>query len=347
MSTPHPLVSAEFAKPPFFVGVDLGGTSVKVGVVDDWGRPLARLSIPTQSENGPEDATARMGRAVTDAIAEAGLEPGAVARVGLGSPGTMDIPNGMLVAPVNLKGWDNYPIRDRLSHFCGLSVTFANDAAAAAYGEYWVGSGQAFHSMVLLTLGTGIGCGIIIGDLSIDGENSHGAECGHIIINDAEDARMCGCGRRGHLEAYASATAVVKRTQEGLDAGRASSLVKRVGRGDPLTPKVVAEEAAAGDAFSLQIVLDTAKYLGVGITTLLHTIDPNGVLLAGAMTFGGNDAELGRLFLARIKEEVQRRAFALLAERITIDFASLGADAGFIGAAGLARLAHQRAAGSL
>jgi glucokinase len=254
----------------------------------------------------------------------------------------MDIPAGMLIQPVNLKGWDNFPIRDRLAHHCGLPVSFANDAAAAAYGEFWIGSGQAFHSMVLLTLGTGIGCGIIIGDCSIDGENSHGAECGHIIIDCSEGARVCGCGQPGHLEAYASATAVVKRTEEALRAMRTSSLTRRMAAGEALTPLLLAEEAEAGDHLSLEIILETARYLGIGIVSLLHTIDPNGVLLGGAMTFGGSQSELGRRFLARIKQEIDRRAFPLLAERIVLDYASLGGDAGFIGAAGIARVDHQK-----
>ncbi len=338
MTNTRELIPVQQAQPPFFVGVDLGGTNVKAGVVDDHGRPLSWLSIPTESEKGPEDAAARMGQAVKEAIAQAGLQPEAVARVGLGSPGTMDIPAGMLVKPVNLKGWDDFPIRDRLAHHCGLPVSFANDAAAAAYGEFWVGSGRAFHSMVLFTLGTGIGCGSIIGDLSIDGENSHGAECGHIVIDCREDARICGCGQPGHLEAYASATAVVKRTEESLRSGRPSTVSRRVATGEELTPLLLAEEAAAGDALSREIILETARYLGIGVVNLLHTIDPNGVLLGGAMTFGGNDSPLGREFLARVKEEIDRRAFALLAERITLDYASLGGDAGFIGAAGIARV---------
>jgi glucokinase len=221
-------------------------------------------------------------------------------------------------------------------------VAFTNDAAAAAYGEYWVGAGREFHSLVLFTLGTGIGCGIIIGDLSIDGENSHGAECGHIIIDCGQHARICGCGQRGHLEAYASATAVIKRTQEALDSGRKSSLGDRLAAGAELTPKLLAAEAEAGDDLSLEIVLETAAFMGVGIVTLLHTIDPTGVLLGGAMTFGGNDSPLGRRFLRRIKEEVDRRAFPLLARRIAIDFAALGSDAGYIGAAGIARLEHDK-----
>ena len=343
MSQARQFISLDKARAPFFVGLDLGGTNIKAGVVDDTGQPLSWLSVSTDPDKGPEDASARMGQAVKQAIAEAGLQPSAIARVGLGSPGTMDIPAGMLIEPVNLKGWDHFPVRDWVSHHCGLPVAFANDAAAAAYGEYWVGSGREFHSLVLFTLGTGIGCGIIIGDLSIDGENSHGAECGHIVINDADDAPVCGCGQPGHLEAYASATALTKRTQQMLDAGRSSSLTGRIAAGDELTPKLMAQEAESGDQLSLEMILEVARYMGIGIVNLMHTIDPNCVLLGGAMTFGGNDSELGRKFLGRIKQEVDRRAFAVLAERITIALATLGGDAGYIGAAGIARVEHRKA----
>ena len=248
-------------------------------MVDDLGRPLSWLSIPTEVETGAEDAARRMGAAVHEAIREAGLEPKAVARVGLGSPGEMDIPAGMLLSPINLKGWDNFPIRDRVSQHCGLPVTFENDANAAAYGEYWVGSGREFHSMVLLTLGTGIGCGIIIGDLVIQGAHSHGGESGHIIIDLRDDARMCGCGQRGHLEAYASATAVIRRTEEALRDGRPSSLSQRMAAGAELTPKLIADEAEAGDELSLEIIAETARYMAIGMVNMMHTIDPDAVLL--------------------------------------------------------------------
>jgi len=264
MSQQRSFIPAEQAQAPFFVGIDLGGTNIKVGVVDDLGRPLSWLSVPTEPKKGPEDASARMGQAVLDAIAKAGLDLSAIARVGLGSPGTMDIPAGMLIEPVNLRGengdeWNNFPIRDRVAHHCGLPTSFANDAAAAAYGEFWVGSGRELSSLVLFTLGTGIGCGIIIGGVSIDGENSHGAECGHIVVNDADDARLCGCGQPGHLEAYASATAVIKRTEELLGAGRTSSLVDRLDNPDKLTPKLIAVEAEAGDELSLEIIMEVAR----------------------------------------------------------------------------------------
>jgi len=337
-------IPREQAQAPFFVGVDLGGTNIKVGVVDDLGRPLSWLTIPTQSERGPEDAARRMGSAVLEAIGKAGLEPSSAVRVGLGSPGAIDVAAGVLVKMANFKGWDNFPLRDRVSAHCGLPLTLMNDANAAAYGEFWVGSGRDFHSMVLFTLGTGIGCGIIVGELTIDGENGCGAECGHMIIDCSDSARPCGCGQRGHLEAYTSATAVVKRAREALQAGRPSSLNKRLAQHQELTPKLLAEEAEAGDALSLEIVAKTARNLAVGIVNLMHTIDPNGVLLGGAMTFGGNETPLGRQFLAWIKEEIARRAFPVLVEKTIIDFASLGGDAGFIGAAGVARLEYRKLA---
>jgi len=310
---------------------------VKVGVVDDRGRPLSWTSIETEPQRGAEDGTRRMARAVLQAVAEAGLEPSQVARVGLGSPGTMDIPAGRILEPHNLPGWINFPIRDTLARECGFSVTFANDAAAAAYGEFWVGSGKGLPSMVLFTLGTGIGCGIIVREQSIDGDHSHGAECGHIIIDYRDDARLCPCGQPGHLEAYAAALAVVKRTREALDAGRTSSLAARIEAGETLTPLLLAQEAETGDELSMEIILDTARYLGVGVVSVMHTIDPSGVVLGGAMNFGCHETAVGRRFLERVREEVRRRAFPVLANKTKVDYAALGADAGFIGAAGLAR----------
>lgn len=331
------------AEAPFFAGIDLGGTNIKIGVVDNQGRTLSWHTAPTQSHLGAEDGARRMGEGALRAITEAGLQASDIARVGLGSPGTMDVPAGMLLEPHNLGGWRDFPIRDRVSHHAGLPVSFANDANAAAYGEFWVGSGREFNSMVLFTLGTGIGCGVIIGDLLINGQNSHGAECGHIIIDCRDDARRCPCGQLGHLEAYASATAVVKRIQERLATGAKSSLTARVAAGEELSPLLLAQEAEAGDPLAIEVVLETARYIGVGAVTLMHTIDPSGVVLAGAMTFGGHGAPLGRKFLAEVRAEIQRRAFPVLAQRIKVDYASLGSDAGYIGAAGIARLEHLQA----
>jgi glucokinase len=195
--------------------------------------------------------------------------------------------------------------------------------------------------MALFTLGTGIGCGIIIGDVVVQGAHSHGGESGHIVIDISERARPCNCGHNGHLEAYASATGVVRRTQEALNNGRATSLSKRIAAGDELTPKLIADEAEAGDELSLEIVLETARYVGIGVVNMIQTVEPDAVLLGGAMTFGGRESALGRRFLDRVKEEVRRHVRPALAEKTVIDFASLGGDAGYIGAAGVARLQYR------
>jgi len=342
MSEARPFINLAEAKKPFYVGIDLGGTNIKVGVVDDLGRPLSWLSVPTEVERGAEDAAQRMGAAVHEAIHKAGLEPTDIARVGLGSPGEMDIPSGMLLKPINLTDWNYFPIRDRVSHHCRMPVTFENDANAAAYGEFWVGSGREYQSMILLTLGTGVGCGIILGDTVVRGAHSHGGESGHIIIDLGKNARPCNCGQSGHLEPYANALGVVRRTQEALEAGQPSSLSKRIEAGDELTPKLVAIEAENGDELSLKIIADTARYLAIGVVSLAHMIGPEVFLLGGAMTFGGRQTELGRHFLSQIKGEVRRLSDPRLAEKTAIDFAVLGGDAGYIGAAGVARLDYMK-----
>ncbi len=326
---------------PLYAGVDLGGTNIKAVLVDDLGRTLAFHTEPTHVARGPEDAAARMGAAVHTLAGLAGVAIDDVARVGLGTPGPQDLATGVILRAGNLPGWDDFPIRDRVALHAGRDVTFANDANAAAYGEFWVGSAKQYSSLVMLTLGTGVGGGIIIGDTNVEGAHSHGSECGHIIVDTSPAARSCPFGHRGDLEAYCSATALVARAREAL-AGRSDGpLAERVARGETLTPILVSDAAAGGDPLARDLILDTARWLGIGIVTLMHTIDPEAVVIGGAMTFGGEEAPVGRLFLDAVRAEVRARAFPVLAEKTIIRYASLGGDAGSIGAAGLARLAHR------
>jgi glucokinase len=345
MTVPLDVISVQEAQPPFFAGVDVGGTGVKLGVVDDLGRTITRTKMATLEERGPQDAIDRITRILHGELEKIGLSMGDLAGIGLGTPGTMDIPKGMILEPPNLPHWRNFPVRDALAAACGRSVSYANDANAAAYGEYWVGSGRDYRSMIMLTLGTGVGGGIIVDDVSIDGENSHGSECGHIIIDFTEGARLCSCGQTGHLEAYASATALVKRTREALATGRQSSLTERIAEGEEISGLMLAQEAEKGDKLATELILDTAMYVGVGAVSLMHTIDPGAVILGGAMNFGGNSSRLGRRFIERVREEVRRRAFPIPAKNTVIDFAALVGHAGYIGAAGIARLAYHKSEG--
>jgi len=340
MSTTLPsLLPLAEARLPLHAGVDLGGTNIKATLVDDRGRMVAFLTEPTYADRGPEDTAARMGRMVHALAHQAGIATSDVASVGLGTPGPQDLATGVILRAGNLPGWDNFPIRDRVAAHCGHPVCYANDATAAAYGEFWVGSGREHDSLVLLTLGTGVGGGIIIGDTSIDGAHSHASEFGHIIVDTSPDARRCPFGHSGDLEAYCSATSLKARAAEAIALATDGGLVAAVAAGEPLTPILISREAAAGDPLAIELILETARWLGIGIVTLMHTLDPEAVLIGGAMTFGGEEAPVGRAFIERIRAEVRARAFPLLAETTIIRYASRGGDAGSIGAAGLARRA--------
>jgi glucokinase len=331
-------IAVSKAQHPLFLGVDVGGTSIKLGVVDDLGRTIETSQVSTDEHLGPESAVTRTHAAMTELLASLSLGWDAIAAVGLGTPGSMDIPRGMILEPPNMPHWRYYPMRDELRALCKKPVAFANDANAAAYGEYWIGGGQKHDSMVMFTLGTGVGGGIILDGVSLDGGNSFGSELGHILIDHSDQARICVWGGgQGQLEAYASAPAVVARMQESLDSGKTSSLSERMEAGEQLTTLMMAEEAEKGDSLSLEIILETARFLGVGIVTVVHTVDPGAVILGGAMDFGGHSTEIGGRFLARIQEEFRERAYHVVRDVTAIDFAQLGGSAGYIGAAGLAR----------
>ena len=203
-----------------------------------------------------------------------------------------------------------------------------NDANAASYGEFWVGAAKDDHSLVMFTLGTGIGCGIVVDGMIIEGRHSHGAECGHIII-EMENGRQCSCGAYGHLEGYASATALVKRAHEALDSDTKPSLLRSL-KHDELTSRAISEAADAGDVLARRLMRETAHYLAVGAVSLMHTIDPDIVL------FGGGMIAAGQPFLEAIRADIRAMAFPVPAAKTRIEYAQLGGEAGFIGAAGCA-----------
>ena len=316
---------------PLFVGLDVGGSAMKAGVVDDAGKPLASVSLPTEAHRGQEFGLERMCETIRQAVVAAGLTMSDIAAIGVATPGTMDIPAGLILDPPNLKPWRNVPVRDHIHRSLQLPTAFQNDANAAAFGEFWAGAGKDAHSMVLFTLGTGVGGGIIIGDLVLEGEHSHGAELGHMKI-EMTRPRQCGCGRWGCLEAYASATAVVKRALEALaQPDVKSSLSEYRNKAGGLTSRDIFDAAAQGDSLADQIVQETAYYLAIGAMNMMHTIDPDMVVFTGGMIAAGES------FLERIRSHVGELAFPVPAARTKICYAQLGSDAGFIGAAACGR----------
>ena len=315
---------------PVYVGLDVGGTTMKAGVVDDQGRPRSAVSLPTEPHKGQEHGLEQMCASIRQAVAEAGLQLSDIAAIGVATPGLMDIPAGVILDPPNLKPWRNVPVRQHIHETFGLPTAFQNDANAAAYGEYWAGAGRDVNSLVMFTLGTGIGGGIILADRILEGEHSHGGELGHIKI-EMTRPRTCGCGRKGCLEAYASATSVVQRTREALAEDKDRSSLHQIKNEEDLTSHAIFDAASAGDELASRIVEETAFYLAVGAMNLMHTIDPDMVVFGGGMTAAGES------FLERIRHHVRELAFPVPAARTQIRFAQLGSEAGFIGAAACGR----------
>ena len=318
-----------------YVGLDVGGTTMKAAVVDDAGRPLSEpVVMDTRPERGQDAGLETMCETIRRAVAAAGLTPGDVTAIGVATPGLMDIKAGLILDPPNLKPWKNVPVRDHVAKAFGKPTAYQNDANAAAYGEFWVGAAQDAKSMVLFTLGTGVGGGIIIGDVVVEGEHSHGGELGHLRIDTPDRGRLCGCGARDCLEAYASATNVVRRAREEMAAYRGDTGLKRfyTANDDEFTAKDVFDLAAAGDALAAKVVDDTAYYLALGACAAQAVVDPEMIV------FGGGMADAGEWFRAKIEGHVRRFGLPFPTRTLKITLAKLGSDAGFIGAAGCARL---------
>ncbi len=316
MTTPH-----------YYVGLDVGGSSMKGGVVDDTGKPLGAATLPTEAERGQELGLERMCETIRAAVKQAGLTMDRIASIGVATPGLMDIPAGIILDPPNLKPWKNVPVRQHVAGVFELPTAFQNDANAAAMGEYWAGAGKNARSLVLFTLGTGVGGGIVLDGKVLEGRHSHGAELGHMII-EMTNPRLCGCGRRGCLEAYASATSVVQRTREALQKAGSDSGFEGVGE---LSARFIFDAAADGNVLAGKIVEETAYYLAVGATNMMHAIDPDMIVFTGGMIAAGQG------FLERIRHHVRVLAFPVPAERTEVRYAELGSDAGFIGAAACGR----------
>jgi glucokinase len=319
------------SSPLLYVGLDVGGTTMKAAVVDDAGKDFPSVTLPTEAAKGQEHGLNQMCECIRRAIAGAGMAVSDIAGIGVATPGTMDLKKGLILDPPNLRPWQNVPVRDHVAKVFGRPTAFQNDANAAAFGEYWVGAGTKAESMVMFTLGTGIGGGIIIDNKVLEGQHSHGGEVGHMKI-DLGKNRQCGCGRWGCLEAFASATAVVKRAQDAVAAISGPSLLRDLlaATTEELPAKVVFEAAAKGDAAAAEVLDDTAYYLAVGAMNIMHLIDPDMIVYGGGMA--ADDA-----FLDKIRHYILELAFPLPAKNTEVKYASLGNKAGFIGAAACAR----------
>ncbi|QDT33889.1 ROK family protein [Thalassoglobus polymorphus] len=322
----------------YFLGVDIGGTSIKVGVVSSEGQTIAKLQAPSVKEGTREEGLSSLYLTMENVVKKSEVGWDRIDGIGVAAPGTMDIHTGVVFHPFNLPGWENLPLRDLVSERFKKPTVLHNDANAAAYGECWQGAAKDSDSLMLWTLGTGIGGGIVINRKIVTGAHSHAGECGHMIIQ-AEGGPYSEHGIHGSLELFAGAKALVRRCKAALASGARSIVAQEIAKGEELTPLLIANCANADDDLANRLIMETGRYLALGTINIMHSINPDMILIGGAMTFGKNETALGRRFLENIRVEVRKHTFPIPAEKTRIEYAALGKDAGFIGAAGCI-LAH-------
>ena len=311
----------------YYAGIDLGGTNIKCGIVDEEGNIIVQASVPTHSEKGFSYVTEMMVGLVIKLERETEID---VKAVGVGAPGMIDGERGVVVYSNNL-GWKKAPLAAELKDGLRLPVRITNDANAAAYGEYTCGAGKKYQSIVLLTLGTGVGSGIVLDGKLFEGSRGAGAELGHETIRFGGE--KCTCGRRGCLEAYASATALIRQTKRAMEKDRQSKLWQLC-CGDPenVNGKTAFDGMRAGDATAKKVVNAYTRYLAEGIANIVNALRPEAILL------GGGISREGDTLIKPLKRKAKRLLFGdLRYAPVKILAATLGNDAGIVGAASLVR----------
>jgi glucokinase len=313
----------------YIVGVDLGGTNIATGALPiDGSAVLALGSRLTRAELGDVAVADRIVEAIEDVIADVMKETGAARSdflgVGLGAPGPLDREKGIVIVAPNL-GWRNFPLRDRIASAVNLPATLDNDANCATVGEWWCGAARGGRNVVGLTIGTGIGGGLILNGDLYHGSSDVAGEIGHTTIDST--GRRCKCGNYGCLEAYASGPAIAERAREAL-AGDEDSMLPRMVGGDlqKITARTVYDASLRGDETAREVVRETARFLGTGLANLLNIVNPDVVVLAGGVT------EAGDALFEPLRAEVKRRAFRPAVEACRIVPGILGGSAGVVGA---------------
>jgi glucokinase len=313
----------------FIVGIDLGGTKISAGAMPtDGTREIAMRMVPTKAEEGATAVVDRIAALVEDVIAETISETGAQRSdflgVGIGSPGPLDRARGVVIVTPNL-GWRDFPLRDEVSQRVNLPATLDNDANCATLGEYWVGAAKGGRNVVGMTIGTGIGGGLILDGKLYHGSADAAGEIGHTTIDST--GRRCKCGNYGCLEAYTSGPAIAERARETLEVDGDSILPSLVdGDLSQITAATVFEASKREDRVALEVVRDTAHFLGVGVSNLINIFNPDVFVIAGGVT------QAGELLFEPLRAEVRRRAFKPSVQACRIVPGALPLSAGVVGA---------------
>jgi glucokinase len=310
------------------IGCDLGGTNLRAGVVDIQTGLITNLtSIPTQAREGHDAVVARIVKLIEDVIQESGIPKTKFDGIGIGVPGVLNPTDGMVLFLPNLHdGWKNVPLSDMVGSSIGLPVYLINDVRAITLGEWKYGAGMGANSMVCFAIGTGIGGGVVVNNRLVMGFNGTAGELGHMMIEP--DGPQCGCGNHGCLEAYASGPAIAAMGIKAVIQGRTTRIGEMVGYDvNKITPQVIAEAAHKGDPIAKDIYEYVGKLIGVAAANISVAIGPERIVIGGGVSSAGD------LLLDPIRRAIQDRIYVMPKERITVEAAKLGDQAGILGSA--------------
>ena len=311
-------------------GVDVGGTTVKIGLIRTNGEIVEKWEVPTDTSNNGENILADVCASLDEKMEQWNMTPNDIEGVGIGLPGPV-LANGTVLNCVNL-GWGTFNVSEKMSQmFHGVPVKADNDANVAALGEDWLGAGKEFDSIVMLTLGTGVGGGVVINNKIVQGFNGGAGEVGHITVNE-DETEECGCGRKGCLEQYCSATGVVRLAKRYLETHGEPTKMRDF---NPLACRDVFNVAKEGDEAAIEVVKQMSEYMGRGLGIIASVVNPQ------AFVIGGGVSKAGQYLIDNIEGYYRDNCFAPCSNA-EVRLAELGNDAGIIGAAALVTRSEEK-----
>jgi glucokinase len=293
-----------------YIGMDLGGTTFKALALTAEGTIVGRIQQDTQAARGPQVVVQRMIDALRQLQGETEADTHRLAAVGFGVPGILDLPEGIIRRSPNLPGWEGFNLRTALKQHLNLPIAIENDANAAVVGEMWLGAGRGTRHFIMLTLGTGVGGGVIVEGKIVHGVRGYGGELGHTVVDP--NGHPCGCGSQGCLEQYASGTAIARLAEP------------HYGK---VTARDVAEAAQRGEPPALEVYRQVGHYLGIACASFANMLNPE------CIAIGGGAANAFPLFIDALQASMRQRAFAEVCASVRVVHAQCGNDAGGFGAA--------------
>ena len=306
------------------IGVDIGGTNVKIALVDFDGKIIYSNTVPTRAEMGYEAGVNNIKQAIKELMSETGESAQTIEAIGFGLPGQIDYKEGIVKNLPNIPGWVNIPLAKIIEDEFSIPTRLDNDVRCAALGELNFGAGKGCQNLICITVGTGIGSGIVLNGKLVRGASNAAGEIGHIKM-DMTGGPLCGCGDYGCFEAYASGPAIVTMAKEYISGGK-SAKYKEMATDGIISPYIVAQAALQGDSVSIQIFKQMGKIIGLGLSSVINLLNPEKIII------GGGVADAGDILLEPIKQTIKERTMPIQASAVEIVPAQLANTAGVIGA---------------